>query len=113
MGHLNVAEAILDRAGGGPSPTQTLLEQVGLSTDTNSKLVEFSLDLALQEDPRFDEVGPAGEVLWYLHRLEPEGVLQVPPHLRYQSLDYDRSLLSSEMLDLERALDDELSPIQE
>jgi len=111
VGHLNLAEAILDMASGGPLPTPALLEQVGLATNTNSKLVEFSFDLALQEDPRFDEVGPAGETLWYLHRLEPEGVLQIPLYLRYQELEYDRSLLTSDMLDLERKLDDELSPV--
>lgn len=110
VGHLNLVEAILDMAGGGPSPTQPLLEQIGLTTHTNSKLVEFSLDHALQEDPRFDEVGPAGEVMWFLHRLEPEGVLQVPTYLRYQEIEYDPSLLTSEMHDLERKLDDDLSP---
>lgn len=110
-GHLNLAEAILDMAGGGPLPTSALIEQVGLANAPNRKLVEFSLDLALQEDPRFDEVGPAGEVLWFLHRLEPEGVLQVPYHLRYQEIEYDRSLLTEEMLALERKLDDELSPL--
>ncbi len=109
-GHLNLAEAILDMAAGGPLPTKSLLEQVGLASNTNSNLVEFSLDRALQEDPRFDEVGPAGEVLWFLNRLEPESVLQVPISLRYQELDYDRSILTPEMLDLERKLDDELSP---
>lgn len=111
IGHLNLAEAILDMASGGPLPTKTLLEQVGLSSNTNSKLVEFSLDHALQEDPRFDEVGPAGEVLWFLNRLEPESVLQVPVYLRYQELEYDQSLLTDEMLMLEQKLDDELSPI--
>ncbi len=110
VGHLNLAEAILDMSGGGPLPTKALLEQVGLASNTNSKLVEFSLDHALQEDPRFDEVGPAGEVLWFLNRLEPESVLQVPTYLRYQNVEYERSLLDSEMLDLERKLDDELTP---
>ncbi len=110
-GHLNLAEAILDMAGGGPSPTPSLMEQVGLASNTNSKLVEFSLDHALQEDPRFDEVGPAGVVLWFLNRLEPEAVLQTPTYLRYQPLDYDRTLLTPQMLELERKLDDELSPI--
>jgi hypothetical protein len=109
-GHLNLAEAILDMNGGGPLPTSALLEQVGLSTETNSKLVEFSLDLALQEDPRFDEVGPSGEVLWYLNRLEPESVLQIPPYLRYTEIETDRSLLTPDMLTLERKLDDELTP---
>jgi hypothetical protein len=111
VGHLNLAEAILDMAGGGPLPTKALLEQVGLLTNTNSKLVEFSLDHAFQEDSRFDEVGPAGEVLWFLNRLEPESVLQVPIYLRYQELEYERSLLTDQMLDLERKLDDELSPL--
>ncbi len=112
VGHLNLAEAVLDMEGGGPLPTSALLDQVDLSSEgVNKKLVEFSLDLSLQEDPRFDEVGPAGEVLWFLHRLEPEGVLEIPQHLRYQEIDYDRSLLTDEMLDLERMLDDELSPV--
>jgi hypothetical protein len=112
VGHLNLVEAILDIAGGGPSPTQPLLEQIGLSSNTNSKLVEFSLDHALQEDPRFDEVGPSGEVLWFLNRLEPEGVLQTPINLRYQPMEYDTSLLTDDMLELERKLDDELSPVR-
>lgn len=113
VGHLNLAEAALDMAGGGPLTTSELLEQVELPADTNSKLVEFSLDLALQEDRRFDEVGPAGDVLWYLKRLEPEEVLEIPVYLRYRDSDYDRSLLENEMLELERELDDELSPIEE
>jgi hypothetical protein len=65
----------------------------------------------LQEDPRFDEVGPAGEILWFLNRLEPENVLQIPTYLRYQELEYDHLLLTTEMLELERKIDDELSPL--
>jgi hypothetical protein len=111
IGHLNLAEAILDMANGGPLPTKSLLEQVGLTSNTNSKLVEFSLDHALQEDLRFDEVGPAGEILWFLNRLEPESVLQTPVYLRYQTQEYDPSFLTPDMVDLEQKLDDELSPI--
>jgi hypothetical protein len=98
-------------AGGGPLPTQNLLDQIELSSDVNPKLVEFSLDLALQEDPRFDEVGPAGETLWYLHRLEPEEVNQAPVYLRYNEIEYEHSLLTPAMQVLERELDDELSPL--
>ena len=110
-GHLNLAEAVLDMAGGGPMPTTTLLEQVELSTDVNPKLVEFSMDLALEEDPRFDEVGAAGDVLWFLNRLEPPEVLEPPLYLRYAGIEHDRSILSKEMLAFERSMDDELSPI--
>jgi hypothetical protein len=112
-GHLNLAEAVLDMEGGGPLPTSALLKQLELAVDENPKLVEFSLDLALQEDDRFDEVGPAGEILWYLKRLEPDGVQETPFTLHYAGQDYDRDLLTPQMLDLERILDDELSPLDE
>lgn len=106
-GHLNLAEALLDIEGGGPLPTSELLKQIELPTDENAKLVEFSLDLVLQEDKRFDEVGPAGKILWFLHRLEPEGVQITPDVLRYTTIECERNNLTSEMLELERRLDDE------
>ncbi|MCZ7552932.1 MAG: hypothetical protein B6D39_05965 [Anaerolineae bacterium UTCFX2] len=113
LGHLNLAEAVLDMAGGGPMPTSALLDQIEIKTDVNPKLLEFSMALALQEDARFDEVGPAGDVLWYLKRLEPQSVLQTPVFLRYNPVDYDTNLLTAEMLALEQSLDDELSPVPE
>lgn len=109
QGHLNLAEAVLDMAGGEPLPTAELLKDVELPEGVNPKLAEFSLNLALQEDDRFDEVGPAGEVLWCLQRLEPESVREVPVFLRYYPIEHDRSLLTDEMLALEAQLDDELS----
>ena len=112
LGHLNLVEAVLDMASGGPLPTSALIEQIGLSSDVNSQLLEFSLDWALQADPRFDEVGPAGKVLWFLHRLEPSEVLEPPVFLRYPGIEYDRAVLTKQMLELERELDDELSPLQ-
>lgn len=111
IGHLNLAEAVLEMANGGPLPTSALAEQLELNQVDNSRLVEFSLDLALQEDARFDEVGPAGRVLWFLNRLEPPQVLEPPVYLRYAGMDYDRKILSPEMRELERRLDDELSPL--
>jgi len=111
-GHLNLAEAILDMAGGGPLPTSELLAQIEMPGDENPKLVEFSLDLALQEDDRFDEVGPAGEILWFLERLEPDGVRETPSVLRYREIDYDENLITPEMNNLIRNLDDEFSPIK-
>ena len=111
VGHLNLAEAVLDMSGGEPLPTSSLLKDVSLPEGENPRLAEFSLNLALQEDDRFDEVGPAGEVLWCLHRLEPEEVRDVPLYLQYSSTDYDRSVLDDEMLKLEEQLDDELSEV--
>ncbi len=112
VGHLNLAEAVLDMAGGEPMPTAALLKDVALPEGVNPKLAEFSLNLALQEDGRFDEVGPAGEVLWYLRRLEPEEVREAPLYLRYSPIEYDHAALTSEMLNLEAQLDDELSEFE-
>jgi hypothetical protein len=113
QGHLNLAEAVLDVAAGGPLPTNALLEQVEMPSSVNPKLLEFSLDLGLEEDPRFDEVGPAGEILWFLKRLEPQEVQETPSYLRYHEIEHDREILSDEMSALERELDDELSPIRD
>ncbi len=109
VGHLNLAEAVLDEAGGKPLPTKALIEQLDLAGNVNPKLIEFSLNFALQEDGRFDEVGPAGEVLWFLKRLEPEDVQQIPVPLRYIEIPYDRSAMTEDMLALEAELDDELA----
>ena len=106
-GHLNLAEAVLDV--GEPQPAAALLKDIGLPPGANPKLAEFSLNYALQSDQRFDEVGPAGEVLWCLHRSEPDGVRQLPSFLYYEKVEYDRSALDEPMLKLEAQLDDELS----
>ncbi len=108
-GHLNVAEAILDESGGKALTTRELIEQLEISANVNPKLVEFSLNRALQDDGRFDEVGPTGEVLWTLKRLEPVDVQQIPQPLRYTQIPYDRAVLTKQMLSLEAELDDELA----
>ena len=111
IGHLNLAEAVLDMAGGGPLPARALVDQIELPTDVNPKLTEFSLNLALQEDERFDEVGPSGEVLWFLKRLEPASIQNPPLYLRYSPYSYDPSILTAEMRALEKDLDDEFSEV--
>ena len=109
MGHLNLAEALLDMEGGGPKTTKAILEQIELPTDVNAKLTEFSLNLALQEDGRFDEVGPAGEILWFLRRLEPENVQQPPVYLKYQQpSNYDGDSIKDMLKEFGSQVVDEL-----
>lgn len=108
-GHLNLAEAVLDVAGGEPLPTSALMKDLELPAGVNVKLAEFSLNYALQEDARFDEVGSVGTVLWCLGRLEPEGVRTVPAPLQYVEIPHDRAALTPPMLSLETQVDDELS----
>jgi hypothetical protein len=110
-GHLNLVEAVLEMEGGGPLPARTLMEQIDLPKDINPKLNEFSLNLALQEDDRFDEVGPSGKILWYLHRLEPEPVQRQPSHLRYNPINYNVSSVSHLINQFEGLIADELEGI--
>jgi hypothetical protein len=112
IGHLNLAEAVLDMANGGPLPTEDLLGDLELPEEITPQLRIFSLNYALQEDKRFDEVGPAGQVLWFLRRLEPEGVRSTPSLLQYEPVEYNPALLTSEMLALENQLDDEWSDLK-
>ncbi len=109
VGHTHLAEAILDMNGGGPLATIDILENIGGLDSGSSSLQEFSLNHTLKNDNRFDEVGPKGQVLWYLNRLEPAEVQHTPPLLNYQPIDYDPTLLDEELLALEREINDELS----
>ena len=111
-GHLNLAEAVLDINNGGPLTTKEILEQMGGLGKSNLKLQEFSINYALNKDPRFDEVGPSGEVFWYLVRMEPPGVQSPPALLRYTRIEHDPQLLTEEMLELEDDIADELSPLK-
>jgi hypothetical protein len=111
IGHLNLAEAVLDVAGGGPLPTEKLLHDVGLPREINQRLQEFSLNYALYKDERFDEVGPTGEVLWFLRRLEPQEVLNPPRRLMYEPISYHPEMLDQALLRIERELDDEHSDL--
>jgi hypothetical protein len=111
IGHLNLAEAVLDMLGGGPLTTPEILDQIGMMGDVNQRLAEFSMNYALQEDSRFDEVGAAGQVLWYLHRMEPDEVRSIPERLEYDPLPEEPGLLSKEMKEIEQQIGDEHSDI--
>ena len=110
QGHLNLAEAVLEMENGGPISSPELIKQIELPTNVNAKLTEFSFNLAMQEDSRFDEVGPAGVTLWFLKRMEPEQVLNCPIFLHYNGevpvLSDDISRLSP----FDFSLFDELEP---
>ena len=114
IGHLNLAEAVLDMHQGGPLGVDTLLTEIDVETDDPPELVRFSLNYALNEDPRFDEVGPSGVVQWFLKRLEPEYVREKPIQLTPIQADYDRSVMTEEMKKAEQRIDDELiEPIED
>lgn len=110
IGYLNMAEAVLDVEGGGPLTTKAILDQIELPTDVNLKLTEFSLNHALQEDARFDEVGPSGEILWYLRRYEPEYVKTTPSFLKYPPIELPETDVSDLLKMISGKIYDELEP---
>jgi hypothetical protein len=109
-GHLNLAEAVLDMMEGGPLTPEEIIENMGgLDENTPLSLQVFSLNAAMKKDRRFDEVGPSGQVLWYLVRMEPDGVQAQPGILRYVPSQYDHSLLDANALRVEKEIADELT----
>ena len=80
VAHLNLAEAVLDIAGGGPVETNRIAAEVGFGEDVNSILQRVSLDYGLLQDERFDEVGPAGTVQWYPQTHGAAGNQRAAPH---------------------------------
>lgn len=110
-GQLNIAEAMLDMAEGGPVRTEELLEEIDLPDEISEPLQNFSLEYALLRDSRFDEVGPAGYALWYLKSLEPREVRETPRLLRYMPVPYNREVLDEVMLALEAQIADEWSDL--
>ncbi len=111
VGHLHLSEAILEMSDGGPMEADDLLAHLDMDPGIDLSVQRFSLNYALLNDARFDEVAGEGRIAWFLHRLEPEDVLKTPARLRYLPSEIDRSLLSSQLVALERELDDEWSDI--
>ena len=108
IGHLNLAEAVLDVSGGGPLPTHTILQELGLPPEIAGNLQEISLNNALARDERFDDVSlDDGISAWFLRRLEPAEVRSIPPSLRFARYNGNKSI-SPELSQLAIELDDEL-----
>ncbi len=111
VAHLHLAEAVLDLREGGPASAEELLPDLDFAPELPLPLRVFSLNVALSQDERFDNVGPDGDVRWFLRRLEPPEVQQIAPRLEYQPIDYDASRLTPELRELEIELGDEFSEL--
>lgn len=111
IGHLHLAEAVLEVNEGGPLAPKEIITFLDMDPGLDLQVRMFSLNYALANDDRFDEVGPPGKIAWFLKRLEPDAVRVVPERLRYTRIPYDQALLSPQLLLLERELDDEWSDL--
>ena len=109
VGHLNLSEAVLDMAGGGPLPTHTILQELGLPPEIAGSLQEISLNNALARDERFDDVSlDDGVSSWFLRRLEPPEVRAMPRTLQPAHYQGQESI-GDELRALAVELDDELT----
>lgn len=111
-GHLNLAEAVLDMYAGGPLTTEQIIKEIGGLGKAPMELQVFSLNYGMKDDDRFDEVGPTGEVLWFLTRLEPQEVRKTPTFLQYNPIPFDDTLISDSMRSISLEIDDELSGLE-
>jgi DNA-binding phage protein len=105
-GHLNIAEAAIDISNK-PLPVDALLKDLDLPTDIPAETQAISLNFALHADERFENVGPKGQILWYLRRLEPPQVFQVPRQLEASQLPFDMDRFDNELRRLVGEIDDE------
>ena len=106
VGHLNIAEALIEMQGK-PLSTAQLLTEVELDGNVSPTMRVTSLNHALGKDERFVRLNDASGSLWFLRRMQPAEVQAPPMLLRYRPIPYNRALLSVEMLQLEWELDDE------
>ena len=112
VGHLHLAEALLEINEGGPLPVDELISHLDMDPSLDKEVQAFSLNYGLLQDDRFDEVAPSNQIAWFLRRMEPDGVQETPERLHYTPIHYDKALLSPQLLLLEQELDDEWSVLQ-
>lgn len=104
-GHLNIAEAAIDISDR-PLPVDALLKDLDLPGDIPGETQAISLNFALHRDERFQNVGPQGQVLWYLTRLEPPEATCVSPHLQSVAMPFDLNRFDNELRRLVNEIDD-------
>jgi hypothetical protein len=107
VGHLNLAEAVLDMSNGGPLTTDVILRDLGLPPDVTDNVQEASLNNALAADNRFDDVSLDDQPSWFLRRLEPAEVRGVPAPLHAVRFP-GSTTINEELATLAGELDDEL-----
>jgi hypothetical protein len=70
VGHLNIAEAMIEMRQA-PVSSEVLTKELDLPAEIKPEIALFSLESALADDGRFDQVGWGESRRWYLRRLEP------------------------------------------
>lgn len=112
IGHLHLAEAVLDMMGGGPLSTDEISVHLELDKSVPEETRLFSLNTAMLEDPRFDEVAPKNSVAWFLRRIEPELVSVIPERLQFEQVKFEEDFLTTQLRLTRREIADEWSDLE-
>lgn len=109
-GLFNIVDAAID-INQTPLGVDQLISEMGLNDDQEiTDVLRFSVNYRLAEDSRFHDVGPKGQVRWYLERLEPPEVHQLPVRLQpTNGQTYNSENFDDEILELITDIDDETS----
>ncbi len=110
VGYLNLAEAVIDVAGH-PLSAEEILQQLDLAPEARPQARVFALNLALEGDDRFDNVGTPGQPRWFLYNLEPQAVAARPEVLYVQSPARGGEWLHRESLEIAQEIGDELDEL--
>lgn len=100
---LNIIEAAIEQNNAAmttPELGRVLKNDAGMNLDLDGVKREttlFSLNFALKHDERFVDVGPRGEIRWYLNRLVPADVLVTPRVLQFGKAAYAGATLPPEL----------------
>jgi hypothetical protein len=107
-GLFNIADAAID-INNGPLSVDALIEQMGLVEEGQeiTDVLRFSVSYRLLNDERFDDVGPVGQILWYLDRIAPPEAHQPPRRLETSVQTYNPSLIDKDLYALLAEIDDE------
>ncbi len=108
IGHLNIADALIDLRGE-PLSLDEILPELDLPAEIPVEIQRLSLEHAMRGDDRYVTVDVNGEQKWFLRRLLPPALAEVPPLLVYDAIPYRRDVLTLGLLQMEWELDDEWS----
>ncbi|MBC7263574.1 MAG: hypothetical protein H5T64_04350 [Chloroflexi bacterium] len=106
IGHLNIAEAMIDMAGK-PLPPQEILAELDFPAGTKPAAQLFALNYALSRDERFTDIGTSDKPLWFLTRMIPQAVLLKPQRLVPVQRAMGGELINRELLEFAAELQDE------
>ncbi len=106
-GLFNIADAVIDISTK-PLNIDSLIEQMRLAEEQEiTDVTRFSVNYHLTNDERFSDVGPTGQVLWYLKRMQPEESEFLLPRLEVSPTPYSSSKFDEDLLNLLAEIDDE------